>query len=91
MQNQISDWIETAYTTALISTKTDCIETVGSCNVKDAKTTAFITVQGQVTTNTAHITSLQSQLITLGIAQVANGLFSLLIILFCHLYFLHKL
>ena len=54
-RNQISNWIETAYATAVSSTYTDHIVTVGSCDTKYATTTILSNLQGEV------VASLQSQ------------------------------
>ena len=60
-RNQISDWIETAHATAVIS-NTDHIATVGSCHIKYATTTALSSVQAETSSNTLAISNLQSQL-----------------------------
>ena len=45
-RNQISDWIETAYATAVVNTHTDHLVTTGFCDVKYATTKALTTLQG---------------------------------------------
>ena len=43
-RNQISDWIETAYATAVVNTHTDHLVTTGFCDIKYATTTALSTL-----------------------------------------------
>ena len=74
-RNQITDWIETGYSTGVVS-NTDHIVTTGFCDVKYATTTALSAVQTETTANTTAISSLQSQLITLGIGAVVSGAFN---------------
>ena len=75
-RNQISDWIETAYATAVTTTHTDHLVTTGFCDIKYATTNALTAVQTETSANTTAISSLQSQLISLGIGAIVSGVFN---------------
>ena len=73
--NEVLSWVDKTYTSQ-VSAGTDYITTDAAVASKYATTVITDGLQSEIGANTTAITTLQNELVTLGIAQLVNGVFS---------------